>query len=93
MMRHEESPEKLQYNMAATLFLDTPFSCKNFQTHSFPSILKKSNPPFMKGGGVDSNYVYKPFPQITSGNLRGTETLVTVKFRGLTINVHHLKTF
>ena len=69
MLHHEESLEKLQYNMAIPPFLDTPpppilpylpppFPAKIFRP-PFPSILKKSNPhppPFMKGRGI-SNYV------------------------------------
>ena len=54
MPYHEESPEKPQCNMAPPpYFALPPFSSKIFQTLPFPSILKKSNPPFMKGG---SNY-------------------------------------
>ena len=60
MLHDEESPEKPQYNMATPLdkptstsiLPNTPFSSKNFQIPPFPSILKKLNPPFMKGGGV-----------------------------------------
>ena len=61
VLRHEESPKEPQYNMATPPFLDKPphfaypppppFSNKNFQTPSFPSILKKSNPPLYEGGG------------------------------------------
>ena len=38
MLHHEESPEKLQYNMAISYFALPPFL-------PFPSILKKLNPP------------------------------------------------
>ena len=62
MLHHEESPEKPQYNMATPIsrhpspFCLTPsFSSKYFQTPPIPSILKKSNPLFMKGEGP--NYV------------------------------------
>ena len=68
MLHDEESPEKPQYNMATPPFLEKPpilpnppFSSKNFQTLPFPSILKKSNPPFYEWGGWGgrgSNYVY-----------------------------------
>ena len=62
MLHHEESPEKPQYNMATPPFLDkppppilpnhsSPFLAKIFRPPPFPSILKKSNPSFMKGGG------------------------------------------
>ena len=48
MFYHEESPENPQYNMATPRFALPPFSSKNFQTSSFPSILKKSNCPLEK---------------------------------------------
>ena len=51
MPHHEESPEKLQYNMATPPFLDKPphfaypppFLAKIFRPPPFPSIFKKSN--------------------------------------------------
>ena len=61
MLHHEESLEKPQYKMATPLFSRQPpprilpnptFSSKNFETPSFPSILKKSNPPPLSEGGV-----------------------------------------
>ena len=58
MLHHEESPEKPQYNMATPppisrqtpppILPNPPFSSKNFQTPPFPSLLKKSTPPFIK---------------------------------------------
>ena len=66
------SLEKSQHNMATLppIFLDKPvFSSKKFQTPppppSFPSILKKSNLPIVKHGGVGgrggrSNYKNQP---------------------------------
>ena len=49
MLHHEESPEKLQYNMANSYFALPPFSGLPL----FPSILKKLNPPSSNevGGG------------------------------------------
>ena len=54
MLHHEKSPEKPQYNMATSAFLDKPpisrnppkkgDSSTNFQIPPFPSILKNLNP-------------------------------------------------
>ena len=75
MLHDEESPEKPQYNMASPPsflgklpILPNPLvSSKKFQTRPpFPSILKKSTPPFLiyegdgggGGGGGGPNYVF-----------------------------------
>ena len=59
MLHHEESPEKLQYNMATLPISRSPshfalppppFLAKFSAPPQFPSILKKLNPPYEGGG-------------------------------------------
>ena len=66
MLHHEYPPEKPQYNMATSPFLDKPghfalplpFSSKNFQA-PFSSVLKKLN--LHKGGGGQNMKSTKAF--------------------------------
>ena len=59
MLRHEESREKPQFNMATALFLDEsphfalphPFLAKIFRINHSINFEKFEPPPFMKGEG------------------------------------------
>ena len=53
MLDHEESPEKPEYNMATSPFLDTlPSPPLTFALTPPPFFLPKSHPPLYEGGGV-----------------------------------------
>ena len=55
MLHHEESPEKPQYNMATSLFLDKPPILPNppFLAKTFINFEKvEPPPPLYQGGGV-----------------------------------------
>ena len=52
MLDHEESPEKPEYNMATSPFLDTLPPPHNFALTPPTFFLPKSHPPLYEGGGV-----------------------------------------